>query len=420
MAVPVLTPKSQTSTVVLTSTGSHAEVSANLVFGIYAGSTDFISGAVDQVSYVYKKLGGDVLDIELTTGQVYSAYEESVLEYSYLLNIHQAKNVLSNVLGNSTASFDQDGQIKSGESLSGSAIALRYPRFEFSYARRVAEGISAEVGIGGAETEYSASFTAEGGKQDYDLQSIISSSAATDTALPFYNKVGNTKILIKKVFYKTPNSFWRFYGYYGGLNVIGNFSSYGQYADDSTFQVVPVWHNRLQSKAFEEAIYVRNSHYSYELKNNKLRIFPPPQSGGPKKYWVQFTIPGDAWDEESDRTIGVKGVNNMNTLPFANIPFNNINSIGKQWIRRFSLALCKEMLGHIRGKFSTIPIPGESVTLNADALISQAKEEQEKLREELKTILDELTYVKLMEGDAALVDGSNKIHQTIPNAIFMG
>ncbi len=157
MAVPVLTPKSQTSTVVLTSTGSHAEVSANLVFGIYVGSTDFISGAVDQVSYVYKKLGGDVLDVELTTGQVYSAYEEAVLEYSYLLNIHQAKNVLSNVLGNSTASFDQDGQIKSGETLSGSAIALRYPRFEFSYARRVAEGISAEIGIGGAETEYSAS-----------------------------------------------------------------------------------------------------------------------------------------------------------------------------------------------------------------------------------------------------------------------
>lgn len=420
MATPTLTPVSQTSTVVLPATGTHADVATSLAFGIYGGSTDFISGAVDQVSYVHSKIGGEILDIELTTGQVYSAYEEAVLEYSYIVNVHQAKNVLSNVLGNSTASFNQDGEMKAGEKLSGSNPGLKYPRFEFAYARRVAEGISAEVGIGGAESEYSASFTAENGVQDYDLQTLISSSAATDSSLPFYGKVGNTKILVKKVFYKTPRSTWRFYGYYGGLNVIGNFSTYGQYADDSTFQIIPVWHNRLQAAAFEEAIYVRNSHYSYEIKNNKLRIFPIPATGGPKKYWVQFTIPGDAWEEETGKENGATGINNMNTLPFDNIPYTNINSIGKQWIRRFALSLCKEMLGQVRGKFATIPIPGESVQLNASELLSQAKEEQEKLREELKTTLDELTYVKLMEGDSALVEGSSKIHQTIPNPIYMG
>ena len=110
----------------------------------------------------------------------------------------------------------------------------------------------------------------------------------------------------------------------------------------------------------------------------------------------------------------------MNTLPFDNVPYANINSIGKQWIRRFALSLCKEMLGQVRGKFATIPIPGDSVQLNASELLSQAKEEQEKLREELKTTLDELTYVKLMESDSALVEGSSKIHQTIPNPIYMG
>ena len=111
--------------------------------------------------------------------------------------------------------------------------------------------------------------------------------------------------------------------------------------------------------------------------------------------WVEFSVAEDAWEESDDRQHGADGVNNMNALPFANIPFQNINSMGKQWIRRFSLALCKEMLGQIRGKFATIPIPGESVTLNASDLLSQAKEEQEKLREELKTTLDELTYSKL-------------------------
>ena len=419
MAVPKLSPKSTTSNVVLPATGTHADVITSLPFGMYT-TTGFVSGAVDQVSYVYKKLGGDVLDIEIKETQVYTAYEEAVLEYSYIMNVHQSKNVLSNLLGNSTASFDQDGQITSGDSLSGSAITLRYPKFEFSYARRVAEGISAEIGVGGADTEYSASFTANDGVQDYDLQNIISSSAALTSSMPYFGKVKNTKVLIKKVFYKTPRSMWRFYGYYGGLNVIGNFSTYGMYADDSTFQVIPVWHNRLQSKAFEEAIYVRNSHYSYEIKNNKLRVFPAPQGGGPKKFWVQFTIPRDAWEEDSDREIGIKGINNMNTLPFANIPYENINSIGKQWIRRFALAICKEMLGQVRSKFGTIPIPGESLTLNGDSLITQGKEEQDKLREELKTTLDEMTYGKLMESDAALVEGSSKVHQTIPNLIFMG
>ena len=110
----------------------------------------------------------------------------------------------------------------------------------------------------------------------------------------------------------------------------------------------------------------------------------------------------------------------MNTLPFANIPYHNINSIGKQWIRRFALALTKEILGHVRGKFSAIPIPGESVTLNASELLSQAKEEQDKLREELKTTLDELTYAKLAETDASKVDSIHTVQKKVPLTIFVG
>ena len=172
--------------------------------------------------------------------------------------------------------------------------------------------------------------------------------------------------------------------------------------------------------AFEDAIYTRMSHFSYELKNNKLRIYPSPTVERIKKIWVEFTVQTDAWDEDADRTTGVAGVNNMNTLPFENIPYRHINSIGKQWIRRFALALAKEMLGQIRGKFGTIPIPGESLTLNADALLSQGKEEQEKLREELKTTLDELTYVKLAETDATISDSVGKVIQSVPVPVFVG
>jgi hypothetical protein len=128
----------------------------------------------------------------------------------------------------------------------------------------------------------------------------------------------------------------------------------------------------------------------------------------------------DIWDEDSDRTIGIEGVNNMNTLPFENIPYKNINAIGKQWVRRFALALSKEMLGQIRGKFSTVPIPGESVTLNHAELLSQAKEEQESLREELKTVLDELRYSELVKDDAALVEATDAILHRMPMGIYVG
>ena len=422
MAKPVLTPTSATSSITLPVTGSPGNVSATLPYGIYSSNADFLSGAADQVSYVYKKLGGDVLDIEITEGNVYSAYEESVLEYSYIVNIHQAKNSLSDLLGAKTGSFDQDGQIKSGEDLSGSNVQLKYPQVQFSYVKKVGYGVSNEINLNGFENVYSASFDTVVNQQDYDLQNIVSSSAALTSSLDFFGKVGNNRIAIKKVYYKTPHAMWRFYGYYGGLNTVGNLQNYGQWADDSQFQIVPVWQNKLQAKSFESAIYTRNSHYAYEIKNNKIRLFPEVVRSHPAKIWIEFAIPNEKqpWEEYSDKIDNVDGVNNMNTLPFENIRYESINSIGKQWIRRFALALSKEMLGQVRGKFANIPIPGESISLNASDLLSQAKQEQDLLREELKKVLDELTYAKLLEQDAADLDNTQKVQQKIPYTIFVG
>lgn len=552
MSLPTLTPASTLSAIVLPSTGSALKVNETLPYKIYSDSsgplysTQFLTGAADQVSYVYKKLGGDVLDIELTEGNVYAAYEESVLEYSYLINIHQASNILSDALGNTTGSFDSKGNILSGElssSLGGDHVALKYPKFEYGMTRRVANGIGAEISMN-SSVQYSASFGITTGKQDYDLQAILESrlnpsaggsmtfsdspgnggtftlvdtngntrkfqfdrststskyntspvilgidtidDADTDVAkaegvvdlivtavnsdthlkitakedpsdakkviltqdkggsggnttitkssshmndativsfsggsdtYPYGSKIDGKRILVKKVFYKTPHAMWRFFGYYGGLNVVGNLSNYGQFSDDSTFQLVPAWQNKAQAMAFEDAIYTRLSHYSYELKDNKIRLHPRPYSGGPDKMWIEFSIPENVWDGEDS---SIDGVNNMNTLPIGNLPFPSINSIGKQWIRRFALALSKEMLGQVRSKFNSVPIPGESVTLNGTALITEGKDEQEKLREELKTTLAEMTYMKLAEQDAALLENSSKVLERVPNYIFVG
>ena len=437
MAVPTLTPSSEISAARLPATGSYtiASGSTNYPYGLYVTETkalpnnpditvtnelydaNFVTGAVEQVTFTYRKLGGDVLNIELTEKNVYAAYEEAVLEYSYIVNIHQAKNILHSTIGATTGTFDQDGQRT--DSLSGSNIELKYPKFKLGYAKRVMDNTITEAGLGGSIAIHSASFQTFHEKQDYDLQEIVQlSSSSPDVS--FYNKVNNKRVTIRRVYYKTPHSMWRFYGYYGGMNTVGNLSTYGMYADDSTFDVIPPWQNKLQAMAYEDAIYTRNSHYSYEIKNNKLRIWPIPTRVSPDKIWFDFTVTEEPWDDQSDRDDKISGINNMNTLPLANIPYKNINSIGKQWIRRFALSLCKEMLGYIRSKFGAIPIPGATVTLDGKELITQAKGEQKELREELQKVLDEVTYEKIATTQNNIAKQTTELARTYPYFIYQG
>lgn len=436
MALPTLTPISQTSSIILTSTGSEALVNAACPFKVYSDtssplySTDFLSGASDQVAFTYKKLGGDVLDIELTPSNVYQAYEEAALEYSFMINLHQSKNSLSSMLGSATGTFDHDGNLKSGSlssSLGGEHAALMMPRFTLAYSKRIWKGFSTQARVNPEIPEFSASIDIVDGKQDYDLQAIISSSAATDPDSRFYGLVGNKRVEITKVFYKTPRAMWRFYGYYGGLSVVGNMQTYGQWADNSTFEVIPVWQNKLQAAGYEDALRTRYSHFSYELTNNMLRLFPVPRAGTPRKMWVRFVLPQDAWGEDSlNSSVSGNiesqgsGINNLNTLPFGNIPYENINSMGKVWIRRYALALSMETLGYIRSKFDKVPIPNDNIVLNGTELINRGRETQEQLKKELNDMLQQLTYDKLMEIEADMAEKSQNTAKKVPLLIYVG
>lgn len=426
MAYPDLTPVSKMSKSILPPNGNPANVTtSSLPFGIYIDEnygwsedqiTAFKKGASEQVGYVYQKLGGDVLDLELVESQIYTAYEEATLEYSYLTNLHQSKNVLSKFLGGQTGSFNSDGQF-TGTDISGSEHPeLSFPRYSIGYAKSVGVGVSGIAMMNGTETVYSGSFETIPGTQDYDLQDIIANSTE------FSGSVGSKRILIKKVYYKTTGASWNFYGYFGGLNVVGNLSTYGQYADDSTFEIIPVWQNKLQAMAYEDAIKTRISDYSYQLRNNKIRIMPNPSQSGARIFWFDFTIPNEAWkeDPQGGGDSGIGGINSINTMPFQNIPFDKINSMGKQWIRRFALAVAKEMLGYTRSKFANIPIPGDSVQLNGASLITEGKAEQKDLRDELTKALEETAYDKLAEKDASIADSASKVQNFIPNLIYVG
>jgi len=422
-----LNPVSQTSAIILSSTGDPAAVAAAVPYGVYNSTDEFLTGAAAQVDYVYKKLGGDVVDIELTNANVYAAYEEAVLEYSYIVNLHQSENILSDVLGQTTGTFDHKGERLTGPE----NVNLAFPRYQFTYARKVGDAVATSAGFGGTVPIYSGSFKPTVGVQDYNLQTILSGASATGVddagnAVPFAGKVGRNRVIITKVFYISPRAMWRFYGYYGGIGVVGNYSTYGQFADDSTFEIIPTWQNKLQAIMYEDSIYTRTSHYSYEIKNNMLRLYPSPDQfafsdSALSRIWVNFYVDqGDGWEENEDVADGVKGINNFNTIPFDNLPYANINSIGKQWIRKYALALCKEMLGQIRGKFTTVPIPGESVTLNYSELLSQAKEEQDQLKNSLNETLQRMRYIDLSKADAEISEAAANALKQSPLPIFVG
>lgn len=434
-----LNPLSTLSQVVLPVTGSINNVNLYTPNGIYSDpasefyNIDFLYGAVDQVAYTYKKLGGDVLDIEVTEGTVYANYEEAALEYSYIVNIHQAKNSLSRMLGSTTGSFDSDGTLITGSlktSLSGSHVGQKFPKFSFAYANSIMQGVANQVPVGQAITEYSASFRIVLNQQDYDLQQAVQDLATSGSFGPYFD-LGNKRVKITQVYYVTPQAMWRFFGQYGmgGINVLGNlsnYSGYGQYSDDSTWQVVPVWQNILQGQAYKHAIQVRCSNYSYELNGSKVRIYPTPQLYSPENFWFRFTLEDhDIWNEriEADGSkldSGLNGVNNLNNAPFEVIPYEDINSIGKNWIKRFSYLLTLETLGQIRSKFDPLPIPNTNISLNGKELISNSQKDQEAMRKELFEVLDQLTYAELTKRDAELLDSTKSIAEKIPNLIYIG
>ena len=312
-APPALTPKQKTSPYVLQSTGSTSLVTLTSVpYGVYLtgalSSPQWISGAVAQVSLTYKMLGGDVLDIELTENNIYTAYELATLEYCSIINNHQAKNVLSDFLGATTGTFDHEGTLEAGtlsSSLSGKHAALKFPKFKFEYSQRVAEGLAGAAGFGDDARIYSASISLANNQQDYNLQEIVQDASvdgSTTFGYAFTGSVNNKRVAVRRVYYRSPATMWRFYGYYGGLNVVGNLYTYGQYSDESTFEIVPAWQNKLQAMAFETNLYTRASHYSYEIRDNRIRLYPPPSSlgaGAPSKIWFEFTIPEDPWIEDS-------------------------------------------------------------------------------------------------------------------------
>jgi len=378
-------------------------------FGAFDDDSQFQSDADKMVTFIKRKLGDDVLSVELTKKQIWANFEESMFEYSNLVNQYQTKSQLNNFLGLSTGS------------MSGSEN--KHPRENLEFLSRFAEPYATEAGIGGSYNQVSGSIQLVQDQQDYDIYSELKDGSG---AALFTNDTYNShrsKMRIREVFHYNPTQAYRFFDTTSAVNYLNNEFSFESFTPETIFYVLPVFEDILRAGQLKVSQKVRRSNYSYQIIGTKIRIFPKPTQADPKKMFLRVSFSPDPLNP-AYRDDSIYGVSNMSNIPFGTLSYSNINSMAKQWMRQYTLALSKELLGLIRSKFGSVPIPGGDLQLNGADLITQAKSEKEMLVKQLSEMLDSMTYDKIVETDTARAQNINKQLSFIPmpngKAIIMG
>jgi hypothetical protein len=380
-------------------------------FGFFDADTAFQTEADAMVVFVKRMLGDDEISVELTKKQIWACFEQAVLEFGYLVNQYQTISQIHNFLGVSTGS------------LSGSE--QRYPRETLEFLMRQAEPYALYAGLGGAYNSVSGSITLTPGVQDYDLYTdLLNDSTGQPLATTF---ASGSRMRIGEVFHFSPSAAFRFFDSTSAINYLNNEFGFESFTPETIFYVLPVFEDVLRAGQMDISQRVRRSNYSYKIVGTKIRIFPAPQTsvtGTALKLWIRvYRIPDSLNPDVPDTT--TRGVSNISNIPFGRLNYSSINpGIAHQWIRQMTLALCKEVLGRVRGKFQTIPIPGRELQLDADKLLLEAREDQTRMRDQFKEMLESLTYDKILEREAAKGDNLLKQLRLVPMpngmAITMG
>lgn len=379
-------------------------------FGVFDLETDFIAEADKMIVFVKRKLGDDVLSVELTKKQIWANFEEACFEYGSILNQYQAKSQLVNWLGYAT------GTLSGSENL--------YPRESLEFLTRFAEPYASEADVGGSYNQISGSIPLELGRQDYDIYDELVDGNGTKIVSSSLNTMGG-KMRISEVFHFSPQAAYRFFDTTSAINYLNNAFSFESFTPETIFYVLPVFEDILRAGQLDLSNRVRRSNYSYKVIGTKIRIYPmPSQNTSPMpRLFIRVKFMQDPLHPAfSDRSI--YGVSNLSNIPFGNLQFNRINSIGRQWIRQYTLALSMETLGLIRSKMGTLPVPGGNVTLNGADLVSKGREDKKEFITKLKEMLDTMTYDKLIEQQATRSENLSKQLKFIPppngKAIFTG
>ena len=377
--------------------GSGSAVSGSTPFGLYDTDTTFQSDAPKFAKWCAKRLGYPITAVELQDTQFYTCFEESVSEYSAQVNQFNIKDNLLSLKGQSTSSN------------------LTHKRLSHTMGEQIfiSETYGTEAQVGGQVETHKSKITLVSGSQEYDLNTLIA-----DTS-------GSGAIEVKRVFYEASPAITRYFDPYAGTgqqtnNMLDAFG-FGGSSPSITFVLQPVYADLLRTQAIEFNDQVRKSTYSFEIVNNKLKIFPTWTSTTTGSMWIEWNNVSDRDNVLRTRYSGsANTISDISNAPYDNMVYKQINDVGKQWIRKYGLALSKELLGMVRSKYGTIPIPNSEVSLDGDTLRAEATAEKEQLIEQLREMLDQTSNRALMEADREVADNLQEKLKKVPYPIYIG
>jgi hypothetical protein len=367
--------------------GSATTISGNTPFALYDNDLQFQTDGPRVADWCAKRLGYPVVDIELQDIQFFTCFEEAITEYSSQVNRFNIRENLLTAQGNSTASNFTHQQITPNL---GRLIGL-------------SKQYGTEVGSGGNVDWKSGYITTITGSQEYDL----------DSQTVFSQSVSGTDIEIKKVFHEATPAQSRHYDPQFGSNYTLNSFGWGGTLAGVSYLALPIYDDLLKIQHVEFDDRVRKSAYSFELINNKLRIHPIPQSVF--KLWFQYIETSDR-----DTLITAPAVSDYSNMGYDNMVYSNINDPGLQWIKKYTLSLVKQLLGSVRSKYGSIPIPGAETTLDGDTLRSEGAAEAEVLIASLREDLEAASRRNLMEKENEITDFQQGMLNKAPLNIYMG
>lgn len=364
-------------------------ISGSTPFGFYDTDITFQSEAPKFARWVARRLGFPITNVELQSGSLYSAFEEAVTVYGneiYQWKIRENYLTLEGNLVPTGSEF----------SFNNSVVTPNLGRII-----KIAKSYGTEAGTGGTVKYYTGSLSLTPGTQDYDLNAWAALSASLQP---------NDSIEIKRIFYENPPTIVRYFDPYAGtgtgIQSLMETFGFGQFSPGINFMLMPIYFDLEKIQAIEFNDQIRRSAYSFDLVGNQLRLFPIPTVEGAKLFFhyikvserdaaISNQLTGGGYSASFSSN---KPITNISNVPYNNPVYSQINSIGRQWIYQYGLAVSKEMLGLIRNKYSTIPIPGSDVVLNGQTLIDGATKEKDALLEQLRLTLEQTSRKQQLEN----------------------
>jgi hypothetical protein len=375
--------------------GTSTFTTGSTPWGLYDTDSSFSTDIDKFASWCAKRLGYPIMSVELQSGSFYACFEESVSEYSAQVNQFNIRDNLLHLTGQAT-----------GSNVTHKRVTPTMGRSVF-----LSKQYGTEAGVGGDVDIKKSSVSITTGTQEYDLNSLIVDGS------------GSGSIEVKRVYYEGTPAMQRFFDPYattgyGTINMVQGFG-FGNQSPAVSFTLMPLFEDLLRVQAIEMNDSIRKSAYSFTLVNNKLRIFPDPTEDATLYFdYIKTSDRDNPLQTEYSGSANV--VSDFSNVPYDNMEYQFINDVGKQWIRKYGLALCKELLGMIRSKYGAIPIPNSETSLDGDTLRAEAAAEKEALVSELRETLEQTSRKALLEADKDEAEFLQEKLNKVPYPIYIG